>query len=172
MKYRVTVGETAFQIEVEGTAVTVDGVRHTAELREVDSTLLRLLVLDHATWVLPMEPAGGSVWEVSDGGERFSVEVLDERAAHIRSLVGEGSRAHAPVVLKAPMPGLVVKVHVRPGQEVSAGASLVALEAMKMENELKARGPGVVETIRVAPGQVVEKGEVLLTFAPPPPVLT
>jgi biotin carboxyl carrier protein len=60
----------------------------------------------------------------------------------------------------------------------------VALEAMKMENDLKAKGPGTVETIRVAAGQVVEKGEVLLTFArslsrttqdesaPPPPVLT
>ena len=164
MKYRVTVGATAFQVEVDGTVVTVDGVRHDAELREVDSALLRILVLDHTTWVLPMEPAGGSVWEVSDGGERFTVEVLDERAAHIRSLVGEGSRAPASAVLKAPMPGLVVKVHVQPGQEVPAGASLVALEAMKMENDLKAKGPGVVETIRVAPGQVVEKGEVLLTF--------
>ena len=164
MKYRVTVGEASFEIAVDGTAVTVDGVPHTAELRQVDSTLLKLLVLDHATWVLPMEPAGGSVWEVSDRGERFTVEVLDERAAHIRSLVGEGSRAHAPAVLKAPMPGLVLKVHVQPGQEVLAGASLVALEAMKMENELKAKGPGVVETIRVVAGQVVEKGEVLLTF--------
>lgn len=165
MKYRVTVGETVFQVEVDGTVVTVDGVRHSAELREVDSTLLKLLVLDHATWVLPMEPAGGPVWEVSDGGERFTVEVLDERTAHIRSLVGEGSRAQAPAMLRAPMPGLVVKVHVQPGQEVTGGASLVALEAMKMENDLKAKGPGVVATIQVAAGQVVEKGDVLLTFA-------
>ena len=166
MKYRVTVGEVSFQVEVDGADVLVDGVRHSAELREVDSSLLRLLVLDHATWVLPIEPAGGPLWEVSDGGERFTVEVLDERAAHIRSLVGEGSRSHAQVQLKAPMPGLVVKVHVQPGQEVAAGASLVALEAMKMENELRAKGPGVVATIRVTPGQAVEKGEVLLTFAP------
>ena len=164
MKYRVTVGEAVFQVEVEGSAVTVDGVPHTAELREVDSTLLKLLVLDHTTWVLPMEPAGGSVWEVSDRGERFTVEVLDERAAHIRSLVGEGSRAQAPAVLKAPMPGLVVKVHVQPGQEVATGASLVALEAMKMENELKARGPGVVAKVLVAPGETVEKGTILVTF--------
>jgi biotin carboxyl carrier protein len=164
MKYRVTVGEAVFQVEVQGTAVTVDGVPHTAELREVDSTLLKLLVLDQATWVLPMESAGGSVWEISDRGERFTVEVLDERAAHIRSLVGAGSRAQAPAVLKAPMPGLVVKVHVQPGQEVEAGASLVALEAMKMENELKARGPGVVAKVLVAPGETVEKGTILVTF--------
>ena len=166
MKYRVTVGEAVFQVEVDGSAVTVDGVRHTAELREVDSTLLKLLVLDHATWVLPMEPAGGSVWEVSDGGERFTVEVLDERAAHIRSLVGEGSQTQAPAVLKAPMPGLVVKVHVQPGQHVAGGASLVALEAMKMENDLKAKGPGVIARVLVAPGETVEKGTTLVTFVP------
>jgi pyruvate carboxylase subunit B len=63
------------------------------------------------------------------------------------------------------MPGLVVKVHVQPGQEVAAGASLVALEAMKMENELKARGPGVVAKVLVAPGETVEKGTILVTFA-------
>ena len=165
MKYRVTVADAVFQIEVEGAAVTVDGVPHTAELREVDSTLLKLLVLDHATWVLPMEPAGGSVWEVSEGGERFTVEVLDERTAHIRSLVGEGSRVQAPAILKAPMPGLVVKVHVQPGQEVTGGASLVALEAMKMENDLKAKGPGVVAKVLVAAGETVEKGTILVTFA-------
>lgn len=165
MKYRVTVGETAFEVEVDGTDVRVDGIHHTAELREVDSTLLKLLVLDHATWVLPLESAGGPVWEVSEGGERFTVEVLDQRAAHIRSLVGEGSRSQAQAMLRAPMPGLVVKVHVQPGQEVAAGAGLVALEAMKMENELRAKGPGVVAKVLVAPGETVEKGTILVTFA-------
>lgn len=162
MKYRVTVGETVFQVEVNGSDVTVDGTRHTAELREVDSTLLKLLVLDHATSVLPMESAGGPVWEVSEGGERFTVEVLDERTAHIRSLVGEGSRVHAPAILKAPMPGLVVKVHVQPGQEVAAGASLVALEAMKMENELKSPRAGRVLEVAVREGQAVEAGALLV----------
>jgi len=165
VKYRVTVGETTFEVEVDGTDVRVDGIRHTAELRDVDGTLLKLLVLEHATWVLPLESTGPAVWEVSDGGERFTIEVLDERAAHIRSLVGEGSRTQAQTVLRAPMPGLVVKVHVKPGQEVAAGASLVALEAMKMENELKARGPGVVARVLVAPGETVEKGTILVTFA-------
>ena len=165
MKYRVTVGETTFEVEVDGTDVLVDGIRQSAELRQVDSTLLKLLVLEHATWVLPLESTGPTVWEVSDGGERFTVEVLDERAAHIRSLVGEGSRSQPQAMLRAPMPGLVVKVHVQPGQEVVAGASLVALEAMKMENELKARGPGVVAEVLVAPGETVEKGTILVTFA-------
>jgi biotin carboxyl carrier protein len=68
------------------------------------------------------------------------------------------------------MPGLVIRVEVKPGDQVMPGAGLVALEAMKMENELKAQGPGVVKEVRVAPGEAVEKGQILLVFedAPPP----
>jgi pyruvate carboxylase subunit B len=47
---------------------------------------------------------------------------------------------------------------------VAAGASLVVLEAMKMENELKAASPAVVKAVRVSPGEAVEKGQVLVEF--------
>jgi len=164
MKYRVTVGDDVFQVEIDGGAVTVDGTPHDAELRVVPDTPMRLLLLDHGSWVLAMHPVDGSVWEVSEGGERFEVEVLDERTAHIRSLVGAGAAAPGAAHLKAPMPGLVTKVHIEAGQEVATGASLVTLEAMKMENDLRAAGPGIVETISASPGETVEKGAVLVTF--------
>jgi biotin carboxyl carrier protein len=65
------------------------------------------------------------------------------------------------------MPGLVVRIPVAEGQKIAAGASLLVLEAMKMENELRASGEGTVKTIRVRAGQAVEKGEVLIEFADP-----
>ncbi len=164
MKYRVTVGGETFQVEVDGGVVTVNGISHEAELRVVEGTPMRLLLLDHGSWILPMDLAGRSTWEVFDGGERFEVEVLDERTAHIRSLVGAGAAPAGPAVLKAPMPGMVMKVHVEPGQQVATGASLVTLEAMKMENDLRATGVGVVDKVGVAPGQTVEKGAILVTF--------
>lgn len=164
MKYRVTIGGETFQVEGDGGVVTVNGTPHEAELRVVEGTPMRLLLLDHGSWVLGMGPGGGSTWEVFDGGERFEVEVLDERTAHIRSLVGAGAAPAGPAVLKAPMPGLVTKVHVERGQEVATGASLVTLEAMKMENDLRATGGGVVDKVWVAPGQTVEKGAILVTF--------
>jgi pyruvate carboxylase subunit B len=67
-------------------------------------------------------------------------------------------------MLKAPMPGLVLRVQVTPGQAVAAGAGLVVLEAMKMENELKAPASAVVRAVRVQPGEAVEKGQVLIEF--------
>jgi len=164
MRYQVTVDDETFQVEVDGELVTVNGTSHEAELLVVPDTPMRLLLLDHAAWVLPMNPGRGSTWEVSEGGEQFEAEVLDERTAHIRSLAGAGAAPAGPALLKAPMPGMVTKVHVEPGQEVAIGASLVTLEAMKMENDLRAAGPGIVEIVSAIAGETVEKGAILVTF--------
>ncbi len=64
--------------------------------------------------------------------------------------------------VKAPMPGLVLKVLVEPGQQINKGDGLVILEAMKMENILKATGPATVKAIKVTERTAVEKGAVLI----------
>jgi propionyl-CoA carboxylase alpha chain len=63
------------------------------------------------------------------------------------------------------MPGLMVSIAVRPGEEVKAGQELAVLEAMKMENVLLAEQDGVVAEIRVEPGATVAADEVLIAFA-------
>lgn len=165
MKYLVDVNGRTIEVTVDGDHVVVEGRRLQAELRAVPGTPLRQLILAEGSAVLVMEPGAPGEWTVQDRGERFEVEALDERTRHIRSLVGAG-RAHAGGgVLKAPMPGLVVRVMVEPGQQVVAGQGILVLEAMKMENELKAAGPGVVERIDVSVGQAVEKGARLVVMA-------
>lgn len=64
--------------------------------------------------------------------------------------------------VKAPMPGMVIKVLVGPGQQVSKGDGLIILEAMKMENILKAGADATVKAIRVSERTAVEKGAVLV----------
>ena len=66
--------------------------------------------------------------------------------------------------IKAPMPGLVLDIKVKPGDEVKKGDQILILEAMKMENILKSPGDGVVKAIRVNVKDNVEKGQVLLEF--------
>jgi propionyl-CoA carboxylase alpha chain len=167
MKYQVRVGDRVYGVEIDGGQVTVEGVAHQAELQIVPGTPLRLLRLDGAPSVLVAEPGRHGMWALEFRGERFEVEVLDERTAHIRSLVGAGTAPPGPTTLKAPMPGLVVRVQVEPGDAVIAGQALVVLEAMKMENELKAAGPGVVEEVAIQAGQAVERGQVLIRFGLP-----
>lgn len=64
--------------------------------------------------------------------------------------------------VKAPMPGLVLDVSVKIGQEIEKGESLLILEAMKMENIIKSQGEGVVKAIHIKEGAAVEKGQLLI----------
>jgi biotin carboxyl carrier protein len=166
MKYIVSILGREVEVEVDGEQVTVAGRTYAASLGVVAGTPVRQLLLDGCSEALALEADGGGRWALSRRGERFEVEVLDERARHIRSLTGGSERARGPAVLKAPMPGLVVRVQVEAGQSVAAGAGVVVLEAMKMENELRAGAAGVVRVVRVRSGEAVEKGQVLVEFDP------
>jgi biotin carboxyl carrier protein len=66
--------------------------------------------------------------------------------------------------VKAPMPGLVLRVMIEPGQSISKGDTLLILEAMKMENILKAPADGIVKSILVHKGDKVEKNQVMVNM--------
>jgi pyruvate carboxylase subunit B len=95
-------------------------------------------------------------------GRLFEVSVEDERTRHIRELASHVAPPEPRRDLRAPMPGLIVRIDVVEGQDVEAGDGLVVMEAMKMENELRADAPGRVVSIEVELGQAVERNAVLL----------
>ena len=64
--------------------------------------------------------------------------------------------------VKAPLPGNILSIAVKPGDIIKKGQLLLIMEAMKMENEVLAEKEGVVESIRIEPGQAVLQGDVLL----------
>ena len=68
-------------------------------------------------------------------------------------------------VVKAPMPGNILKINVAPGQKVGEGDVLIVLEAMKMENEIVATESGTVAQVAVSKGAVVETGAPLIVIA-------
>lgn len=73
---------------------------------------------------------------------------------------GSGSIKH----IKAPMPGLILDIKVKPGDQVKKGDVLVILEAMKMENSIKSPGDGTVKEVKISLKQSVEKNQVLILF--------
>jgi pyruvate carboxylase subunit B len=164
VKYVVSVPGREIEVEVRGEEVNVAGRAHRATLSGVPGTPVRLLLLDDVPMALAVEAQGEGRWLLTHRGERTELEVLDERARHLRELAGAADVARGPAALRAPMPGLVVRVDVEPGQPVAAGAGAVVLEAMKMENELRVTGAGVVRSVRVRPGEAVEKGQLLVDF--------
>lgn len=68
-------------------------------------------------------------------------------------------------VVKAPMPGNILKINIAPGQKVEEGDVLIVLEAMKMENEIVATKAGTVAQVAVSKGAVVETGTPLVVIA-------
>ena len=164
MKYIVSIDGREIEVEVDGDQVTVHGSTRTASLRAIPGTPTRQLMMEDQPTALTLRSTGRGQWSFQIGGDRWDVEVVDERTRHIRSLTAGAERRRGPVTLRAPMPGLVVRILVEPGQEVSAGAGLVVLEAMKMENELKAPVAATVAAVRAQPGDAVEKGQVLVEF--------
>ena len=128
-------------------------------------TPLTHLLLDAESLTLLVERREAGVWHLGFRGARYEIRVVDERTRHIQALAGVPASSTGPAILRAPMPGLVVRVLVSAGQTVQAGQGLVVLEAMKMENELRAGGTATVRAVAVVAGQAVEKGEVLIEFA-------
>jgi pyruvate carboxylase subunit B len=175
VRYHVTVLGRAWTVDVEGGRVVVDGEAFDAHAAAIPDTPLLHLLLGGASWTIAAEAlegaAGGGTpgaarWALGLAGERYVVEVVDQRTREIQALTGRKPTGDGGGVLKAPMPGLVVRVLVEPGQVVAAGQGLVIVEAMKMENELRAGRAGRVQGVAVRAGQAVEKGAVLVSLEP------
>ena len=128
-------------------------------------------------------------YKVTLNGRTYEVEVeagkamlVDEYGAYAPAPAAPAAPAAAPAapaapaaspaaalaageVVKAPMPGVVLKVQVQQGQAVKAGQVLIILEAMKMENEIVAPKDGTVAQIVAAKGATVESGAPLVVLA-------
>jgi pyruvate carboxylase subunit B len=162
MKYFVQLGGREVVVELDGECATVEGVTYRVVLRRQNGTPLRVLTVDGRPRTLAVHQLSRGRWDLGLAGERREVDVVDERTRNIRSLASAQGRATRSGVLKAPMPGLVVRIQVEPGQTVPPGGALLVLEAMKMENELRAAAGGLVRAVLVGPGQAVEKGQALV----------
>lgn len=107
-------------------------------------------------------------YEVLVAGWRFEVVAEPMLRAELRDRSARAAAEHAPAVeatLRAQIPGRVVRVWVAEGDSVESGQHLVAVEAMKMENEIRAPRSGTVRDLRVGMGALVERGDELLTIA-------
>jgi biotin carboxyl carrier protein len=163
MRYVVDVQGERLSLDVSGEDVEIDGERVTARLVDVPGTPVSLLTVGDRLYRLVARRSGArGSYSISIDGRRFEVEALDERTRAIRDLSAASTAAAGPAPLVAPMPGLIVRLHVAVGDEVQAGQGLVVMEAMKMENELRAPSAGTVRAVRVEPGTAVEKGAVLV----------
>ena len=97
-------------------------------------------------------------------GKKFAVQIKEPVDLMLDKL-GINSKSTKKVNnLKAPMPGLVIKILAEQGKRYKAGDALMILEAIKMENVFKAAADVTIKAIEITERQTVEKGQILMVF--------
>jgi biotin carboxyl carrier protein len=123
------------------------------------------LKLNNEVFEFTSEKLNNDEYKILLKGNYFDVTVrtaLQEKA--IKLLENSVVSQHHHRDIKAPMPGLILKIRKKVGEKVEQGESVIILEAMKMENDLKAPASGIINNILVSEGSAVEKGVVLFSI--------
>lgn len=159
MKYFATLGGRQREVNIEALGGThfrirIDGgAAHEVDAERLDGGIVSLLV-DGQSYDVDLEPDGEAL-NLLVRDRLFRMELLDERRLRLQAAKG-GFTAAGPQVIRAPMPGKIVKVLAPEGTEVAEGQGVIVIEAMKMENELRATHAGKVAKVLVKEGQTVE----------------
>ena len=141
------------------------GVSTSLESTRLPDGRLSLLLADGRQICGLVQIADGAALVTSDRGT--SRVAIEDPSRHARRHAAAADDESGEEV-RALMPGRVVEVTVAEGQTVAAGAILLVLEAMKMQNEIRASRGGLVARVAVAPGQAVDRGALLVAIAPAP----
>jgi len=146
-----------------GATVQIDGRSLRVESDWLPGQSLARIDMDGRPLVLKVDkiPAG---FRLRTRGADLRVRVRRPRAAQLARLMPEKLPPDTSKFLLCPMPGLIVKINVAPGDEVQEGQALAAVEAMKMENILRAERKGTVKTVNADPGQSLKVDDVIMEF--------
>jgi propionyl-CoA carboxylase alpha chain len=147
-----------------GLSIELADENRTLDLRSVDWTpgqaLFRAVLDGEAFAATVRRAADGFV--VRHRAAEARVRVLGPKVAELYARLPERAPADTSRLVLSPMPGLMVAVEVKPGQEVKSGETVAIIEAMKMQNIIKAERDGVVKSVNVKPGESVAADEVLV----------
>lgn len=159
-KLTVTIDDKTFEIEVAAErgetgvfTVNVDGEALRVYVPDADvPEAVDWMIVDNRPYEMIFD---SDLRSVQLEGMRHTIQVRDKETRGVRPASGDGR-------IKAPIPGLIARLNVEPGQAVEAGQTVLVLEAMKMENEIRASKGGVVRQVHVKPGQTVVLSETLV----------
>lgn len=161
MKYTIHLEQNEYIVSLDdNSSATVDGQLVRLDVSEVAPNTYSVLLDDQSFRVIACPNGNGHT--VLVGASQMDGAVESERETFIRRYARTTGSERRRSEIRAPMPALVVKVEVKPGDEVIAGQGLLILEAMKMENELRASHPGKIRQIHVVEGTPVEKDQLLI----------
>ncbi|MBO9675992.1 MAG: acetyl-CoA carboxylase biotin carboxyl carrier protein subunit [Sphingobacteriaceae bacterium] len=154
-----------FEIEDKDSVLLVNGEPVQLDLSKLgnDSTHVLYQSRSFNTEVIELNKADKTC-TIKVNGNIYQVSVEDQFDILLKQLGLDNLKTNKVLEIKAPMPGLVLKVLAEENTEVKKGDNLLILEAMKMENILKSSTDGVIKNVLVKQGDKVEKNQVLVQF--------
>ncbi len=161
MKYFAVVGERQYEVEIEGDQILVDGERVEVDLEQIAEPELYSMLYNGHSYELVVE-ATRYDYTVLIRGDQYQIMVEDERTRRLNASRRRNDLPDGEFAIKAPIPGLVVKLLVAEGDTVEENQPLLILEAMKMENEIRSPRACVIKKLEIAAGQRVEQNAVMI----------
>ncbi|MFH1524310.1 MAG: biotin/lipoyl-containing protein [Chloroflexota bacterium] len=159
--YYVTVGKNEYQIEINEHQYKINGELVQAALVALKERGKYLLNGVARKTEMYIESLGNSQYMINAARRHAIAKV--ERS---NSRKGRKAKAVSSGDLTAPISGIVVSVHVAPGDAVETGQVLLVLESMKMQMEMRSACAGVVNSVNVQATTQVAKGELLIKIKP------
>ena len=152
-----------FNISKDGDAMLINGKEFTANLYWVKPIESHVLV-GHKSYNALVDKIDKENKEITIriNGNPYNIQIKEDIDIMLEQMGLNMAAQQKAAPLKAPMPGLVLKVLVQEGQQVAKGDALIILEAMKMENVLKATTQATIKSIKVSEKSAIEKGAILI----------
>ena len=164
-KFVVTVNDIKKKVNLfNENKASIDGKAIEYELINLNSNTY-LLRIDNIFYEISSEKIGNGNYSLLVNGKKIladSKTQLEDRV--IKLLENAKTKSNHHLDVKAPMPGMILKIKKQEGNSIEAGESVLILEAMKMENDLRAPASGIIKELFVTEGSTVEKGEILFTL--------
>ncbi len=154
-------GKVTKTVEIKNPTATVDGNSMGYKVLSEEKNQI-VLEINSKIYNVVYSKKSNEKFQIVAKGQNYEVEVLTELQDKAKKLNAERRKNSGETLIKAPMPGLVLRMEVEQGDEVAEGTSLFILEAMKMENEIKSEISGTIKEVKVSQGESVEKGAVIL----------
>lgn len=164
--YKVKVNDQySFAIEAENSTILVNNEAIVLDSAKLNDTSTHIIYQNrsYTIEVVSFNKVEKTA-EVKVNGSIYKIAIEDQFDQLLKQLGMDNLAAAKVQQIKAPMPGLVLNVLVREGDEVRKGDSLLVLEAMKMENMIKSPTDGIIKKIVIKKGDKVEKNEILISF--------
>lgn len=163
--YKATVDKEIFEIESKEDKTTINGTPLNWDVLKVKDGYFHILH-ENKSYRAEVVKAdfATKTFTLKLNGTKYTVALKDKFDLLLVKLGMDSGNANKVNSIKAPMPGLIIDLKIKVGDEVKQNDPLLILEAMKMENVIKSPGDAVVKSVKIKKGDSVEKNQVLIEF--------